>query len=57
MSSFQSGWSKNIGTNNNMFLIRVIDHIKYLNAPIQIIFYDVEECFDSLWLKGSLLIL
>ena len=48
ISPFQAGSQKNRGTNDNMFLDRAIDHSLYTNSPLAIIFYDFQQCFDSI---------
>ena len=50
MTPFQTGGVKGKGITDNLFILRrVIDHSKYLQKEIWIIFYDTEKCFDSLW--------
>ena len=50
--------TKNRGTNDNMFLLRgTIDHSLCTNSPLTIIFYDFQQCFDSIWPQGSTLCL
>ena len=58
MSPLQAGANKNKGTNDNLFLLRgTIDHLRYLQCGMNIIFYDFKQCFDSIWLKDSLICL
>ena len=57
-SPFQAGSQKNQRTNYNMFLLRgAIDHSLYTNSPLTIIFYNFQQCFDSIWLQDSMLYL
>ena len=45
---------KSRGTNDDMFLLRgTIDHSLYTNSPLTIIFYDFQQCFDSIWPQDS----
>ena len=34
-----------------MILRGIIDHAKYLGQELWLTFYDIEKCFDILWLK------
>ena len=46
---------KGKGIADNLFILRgVIDHSKYLQKDIWITFYDIEKCFDSLWLEDCI---
>ena len=41
---------------DNTFLINAcIDHAKYLNQSVTILFYDFKQCFDKLWLENCLI--
>ena len=37
-----------------MILRGMIDHSKYLGKELWITFYNIEKCFDSLWLKDCI---
>ena len=55
MTQFQTGGAKGKGVVNNLFILRgIIDHSVYLNKPAFVTFYDIEKCFDSLWLKDCI---
>ena len=55
VSPFQAGSRKNRGTNDNMFPLRgAIDHSLNTNLPLTIVFYDFKQCFNSIWLQGSM---
>ena len=57
-STFQAGSRQNRSTADNLCLIRsIIDHSVYLKKVIHFTRYDFKQCFDSLWLKESLLVL
>ena len=32
----------------------LISHSLYVNQPLFLTFYDIEKCFDSLWLEGCI---
>ena len=52
MSKFQT---KGKGVVNNLFILRgLIDHTDYLGKELWITFYDIEKCFDSLWLEDCI---
>ena len=52
MFKFQNG-SK--GVVDNLFLLRgLLEHAKYLGKEVWVIFYDIEKCFDSLWLQDCI---
>ena len=52
MTQFQTGDSKGKGVMDNLFILKgIIDHSVYLNKPTFVTFYDIEKCFDSLWLE------
>ena len=55
MTQFQTGGLKGKGVADNLFILRrMIDHSKYLGKELWITFYDIEKCFDSLWLEDSI---
>ena len=55
MTKFQTGGVKNKGVVDNLFVLRdLIDHSKYLKKELWITFYDIEKCFDSLWLEDCI---
>ena len=52
MSHFQNGGMRGKGVVGNLFILRgIIDHAMYLGKQLWITFYDIEKCFDSLWLE------
>ena len=52
MTKFQTG-SKEAA--DNLFLLRAgIDHSVLLGKELWITFYDIEKCFDSLWLEDCI---
>ena len=52
MSKFQNGGMRGKGMVDNLFLLRgPLDHAKYLGKEVWVTFYDIEKCFDSLWLQ------
>ena len=55
MTSFQTGGVKGKGVIDNLFLLRgAIDHCRYLDGELWLTFYDIEKCFDSLWLEDCI---
>ena len=55
MSRFQSGGIKGKSVVENLFITRgLINHAVYLNKELWITFYDIEKCFDSLWLEDCI---
>ena len=55
MTQFQTGGAKGRGVVDNLFVLRgIIDHSVYLNKPTLVTFYDIEKCFDSLWLEDCI---
>ena len=55
ISLFQNGGMKDKGVVDNLLIIRgVIDHALYLGKELCITFFDIEKCFDSLWLKDCI---
>ena len=52
MTEFQNGARRNRSSNEHLYTMRAaIDYYEYLNIPLIIQFYDLEKCFDRLWLK------
>ena len=50
MTQFETG-----GVVDNLLIPRgIIDHSVYLNKPTFVTFYDIEKCFDSLWLEDCI---
>ena len=46
---------KERGVVNNLFIMRaLISHSLYVNQPLFLTFYDIEKCFDSLWLEDCI---
>ena len=55
MTQFQNGGIKGKGVVDNLFIVRgIINHATYLNKELWPTFYDIEECFDSLWLEDCI---
>ena len=55
MSKFQNGGVKRKSVTDNLFILKgIIDHSKYLGKGVFITFYDIEKCFDSLWLQDCI---
>ena len=55
MSNFQNGGTKGKGVVDNLFiLLALFDYAKYLNKELWLTFYDIEKCFDSLWLEDCI---
>ena len=55
MTKFQTRGVINKGVVDNLFVLRgLIDHSKYLKKELWITFYDIEKCFDSLWLEDCI---
>ena len=52
MTSFHTGGVKGKGVVDSLFLLRsTIDHCRYRGGELWLTFYDIEKCFDSLWLE------
>ena len=52
MSKCQTGGAKGKSVVDNLFILRdLIDQTNYLGKELWITFYDIEKCFDSLWLE------
>ena len=55
ISQFQNGGMKGKRVVDNLIIIRgVIDHALYLGKELCITFFDIEKCFDSLWLEDCI---
>ena len=55
MTKFQTGGIKEKCVVDNLFIMRVlISHSLYVNQPLFLTFYDIEKCFDSLWLEDCI---
>ena len=58
MSKFQTVGVKGKGVVDNLFVLRgLIDHSNYFAKELWITFYDIEKCFDSLWLEDCINVL
>ena len=55
MSKFQTEGAKRKGVVDNLFILRgLFDHTNSLGKELWITFYDIEKCFDSLWLEDCI---
>ena len=55
ISKFQNGSMKGKGGVDNLFVIRgIINHAKYRGKELWLTFYDIEKCFDTLWLEDCI---
>ena len=55
ITDFQNGARHGRSTSDNLFILRsALDYFKYYRIPTQLIFYDLEKCFDKLWLKDCM---
>ena len=55
ISKFQNGGMKGKGVVDNLFILRgSINHANYLGKELLVTFYDIEKCFDSLWLEDCI---
>ena len=55
ISKFQNGDMKGKGVVDSLFILRgIINHAKYLGKELWLTFYDIEKCFDSLWLEDCI---
>ena len=55
ISKFQNGGMKGKGVVDNLFNLRgIINHANYLGKELWLTFYDIEECYDSLWLENCI---
>ena len=55
ISKFQNGGMKGKGVVDSLFILRaMVNHAKYFNKELLITFYNIEKCFDSLWLEDCI---
>ena len=55
MTQFQNGGIIGKEVVDNLFIVRgIINHATYLNKELWLTFYDIEKCFDSLWLEDCI---
>ena len=55
MSRFQNVGVEGKSVTDNLFILKgIIEHSKYLGKGVFITFYDIEKCFDSLWLQDCI---
>ena len=55
ISKSQNGGMKGKGVVNNLFILRgIINQANYLGKELWLTFYDIEKCFDSLWLEDCI---
>ena len=55
MTKFQTGGIKGKGVVDDIFnMWALISHSIYVNQPLFLTFYDIEKCFDSLWLDDCI---
>ena len=55
MTKFQTGDVKGKGVVDNLMIERgIVDQAKYLGLELWLTFYDIEKCFDSLWLEDRI---
>ena len=55
MTKFQTSGTKGKGVVDNLFIMRaLISNSLYVNQPLFLTFYDIEKCFDSLWLEDCI---
>ena len=48
-------WNGSQGVVDNLFILRrIINHGNYLGKELWLTFYDIEKCFDSLWLEDCI---
>ena len=58
MSEFQNGARKQRSSSEHLYITRaIIYYYNYLNIPIMMQFYDLEKCFDRLWLRKCMTVL
>jgi DNA-binding protein len=56
VSKSQTGATPGKCAADNTFILNAcIDHAKYLNQSLTILFYDFKQCFDKLWLESILI--
>ena len=52
---FQNGGMKGKGVVDNLFILRgITNHANYLGKKLWLTFYDIDKCFDSLWLENCI---
>ena len=55
LAPFRTGGLKGKRITDDLFILRgVIDHSKYIQKEMWVIFHDTEKCFDSLWLEDCI---
>ena len=55
MSNSQNLGSKREGVVDNLFLLRALmDHSNYMSKQFWLRFFDIEKCFNSLWLEDCI---
>ena len=55
MTKFQTGGVKGKGVVDNLMILRgIIDHAEHLGQELWLTFYNIEKCFDSLWLEDCI---
>ena len=55
ISKFPNGGMTGKGVADNLFILRgIINHPNYLGKKLWLTFYDMEKCFDSLWLEDCI---
>ena len=55
MTKFQTGGRQGKGVVDNLFILRgIIDHAKYLGRELWLTFYNIEKCFERLWLEDCI---
>ena len=55
VTKFQTGGVKGEGGLDNLIILRgIIDRAKYVGQELWLTFYDIETCFDSLWLEDCI---
>ena len=55
ITKFQTGGIKGKGVVDNLFIMRaLISRSLYVNQHLFLTFYDIEKCFDSLWLEDCI---
>ena len=55
ISLFRNGGMSCRGVADKLFILRgIIDHAVYLRKQLCMTFYDIEKCFDSLWLGNGI---
>ena len=56
INKLQAGARQQRSCADQIFLLRsCIDHRIYLNQPLYTTYYDVKQCFDSMWLEDCLI--